>query len=357
MCLQEFEIMSGDSLVAVWSNKELAVTNPQLLPQFLKRVHNAELWLETRAVDSHRPNSRLLKKALQMTERDDVATVIRANGAAITDNYWIRPIGSDMKHAQVCFNADYYQKKVSKSIAVLALSGSSRSFNYVADNETDLVAELTNIGSFEKCWKNIDGKWWLFKRANQREAFSEVFISKLCKIMGIPCAVYENAQSGYVKTLDFTAGKVNFEPAVSFMGENEEYEDIVSELQVLCPSAIPDFVRMVFLDALVMNPDRHTANFGLLRNKKTGKYISFAPCFDHNMALISRGYPQGKVKGDMLIRMFKDLVDGHPEYKSYIPAFTREMADKAFVQTGMKAQRDAVVNYLMDRYAIIVDNM
>ena len=69
MCLQDFEILSGDSLVAVWSNKELTVTNSQLLPQFLKRVQNADLWLETRAVDSHRPNSRMLKKALQMKEQ------------------------------------------------------------------------------------------------------------------------------------------------------------------------------------------------------------------------------------------------------------------------------------------------
>ena len=86
MCLQDYEILSGDTLVAVWSNKELRVLDPGLLPQFLRRVSNADMWLETRAVDSHRPNSRVLKKALRMKERDDVASVVRANGATITDN-------------------------------------------------------------------------------------------------------------------------------------------------------------------------------------------------------------------------------------------------------------------------------
>lgn len=357
MCLQDFEILSEDTLVAVWSNKELSVVNQKLLPQFLKRVSNAELWLETRAVDSHRPNSRMLKKALRMKERDDVATVIRANGATITDNYWIRPIGSDLKYSQISFNDAYYKRKVSQSMAKLALSGSSRSFNFVADNPSVLAAELTNIGSFEKCWKRIEGEWWLYKRANHFEAFSEIYISKLCYILHIPCALYEQDKTGFVRSLDFTAGKVNFEPAISFMGDNEDYEDVVTELNSLCPSAIPDFVKMVFLDALVFNPDRHTANFGLLRNKKTGKYTSLAPCFDHNMALFSKGYPEGNVKNDLLIKLFIELIDAHPEYKKYIPKLTHEKAIEAFEQTNMKMRRDVVVNYIMERYDLIMKSI
>lgn len=357
MCLQDYEILSGDTLVAVWNSGELSVLDTGLLPQFLRRVSNADMWLETRAVDSHRPNSRVLKKALRMKERDDVATVIRANGATITDNYWIRPIGSDLEYSKVRFDEAYYKKKVSKSIAKLALSGSSRSFNYVADNSTALAAELTNIGSYEKCWKRTDGKWWLYKKANRLEAFSEVYISHLCKLLKIPCVLYECDRSGYVRTLDFTEGKFNFEPALSFMGDNEEYEDVFSEIDKLCPAALPDFIRMVFLDALVFNPDRHTANYGLLRDKKSGEYISFAPCFDHNMALISKGYPEGEVKSDLLIRLFRELIGAHPEYKKYIPELTREMAVKAFEQTNMNIRRDPVVDYIMKRYELITKDL
>ena len=357
MCLQDYEILSGDTLVAVWSNKELRVLDSGLLPQFLRRVSNADMWLETRAVDSHRPNSRVLKKALRMKERDDVASVVRANGATITDNYWIRPVGSDLEYSKIRFDAEYYKKKTSKSMANLALTGSARSFNYVADNPTALAAELTNIGSFEKCWKITDGQWWLYKKATQYEAFSEVYISNLCKILDIPCAVYKWDGKGYVKTLDFTKGKTNFEPALSFMGDNEEYEDVFAELDKLCPAALPDFIKMVFLDALVLNPDRHTANFGLLRNQKTGEYISLAPCFDHNMALISKGYPKGEVRSDLLIRLFRELIESHPECKECIPVLTREMAIKAFNQTNMKIKRNCVVDYIMKRYELIIKDL
>ncbi len=354
MCMQNYEILSENTLVAVWKDKRLTVIREDLLPQYLKRVPEADLWLATRAIDSHRAHSRILKKALRMKERDDVATVLRANGVTITDNYWVRGIGSALTYEQVRFDADYFKKMSSKAIAKLSLLGSSRSFNYVAEKSGAPAAELTNVGSFEKCWKNIDGKWWLFKAANHNEAFSEVFISKLCGLLQIPCAVYEPAGKGLVKTLDFTDGKTNFEPALAFMGENEDYEDVLTELKELCPSAIPDYIRIIFLDALVFNPDRHTANFGLLRDKKTGQYLSLSPCFDHNMALISNGYPEGKVRKDMLITLFCDVIKDHPEYKACLPEVTKEKIEKALQLTGMKVRTDTITRYIMERYALIV---
>lgn len=96
------------------------------------------------------------------------------------------------------------------------------------------AAELTNVGSFEKCWKNVDGKWWLYKTASHNEAFSEVFISRFCSELGIRCADYEPAGTGLVKTLDFTEGKTNFEPALTFMGDNEDCGDVIAELKKRC---------------------------------------------------------------------------------------------------------------------------
>ena len=354
MCMQNYEILSGNKLVAVWKDKRLTVIDRALLPQYLKKSANADLWLSTRAIDAHRAHSRILKKALRMKERDDVATVLRANGVTITDNYWVRSIGSDLTYEQVRFDADYFKKKSSKSIATLSLSGSSRSFNVVAENSSAPAAELTNVGSFEKCWKNIDGKWWLFKAANHNEAFSEVFISKLCGVLGISCAVYESAGTGIVRTLDFTEGKTNFEPALTFMGEDEDYENVITALKELCPSAVPDYIRLIFLDALVFNPDRHTANFGLLRDKKTGEFLSLAPCFDHNMALISNGYPEGKTKKDLLITLFLDVMNAHPEYKAFLPGVSEEKIEEALCMTGMKVRNNLIIRYLMDRYEMIV---
>ena len=104
----EYEIFSADELVATWKNNKLTVVNDNLLPLYLKKVQNADMWLETRAIDSHRANSRLLKKALRLTDKDDVSTVAHVNAATITDNYWIRPFGSELKYSDVKFSDDYF---------------------------------------------------------------------------------------------------------------------------------------------------------------------------------------------------------------------------------------------------------
>lgn len=345
----DYEIMSENKVIAKWENNELIVFNQALLPLYLKRVSNADMWLATRAVDSHRAHSRLLKKALRLSEKDDVSTVMRANGATITDTYWIRPIGSELKYEDVSFSYDY----ISMRIANIALNGSYSAFNYVASKPSPNVAELTNVGSFEKCWKMIDGKWWLYKQANQRERFSEVFIYRLCKELDINAAVYE-AGDNYIKSLDFTDGaKVNFEPAISFMGENEDYFDVIDRLNELCKGAVPDYIKMLFIDTITANPDRHTGNFGLLRNKNTGKILGLAPCFDHNMALISRGYPGNPKASDLLITLLNDVLEKYPKYKKYIPNLTREIVLKVIKDVNMKVKSDVVADMIMSRYSMI----
>jgi len=342
---QNYEILSGDTLVAVWQNNTLTVKNESLLPLFLKRISNADLWLETRAIDSHRANSRLLKKALRLAEKDDISTVIHVYGATITDNYWIRPVGSDMTHEDVCFTDDYFSS--------LALKGTYNSFNRAANSRRSKTPELTNTGSFEKCWKLRDGKWWMYKRATHDEAFSELFICELGRVLGMNMAAYERGD-GCVKSLDFTDGaSVNFEPASAFMGDNEEYTDVVRALQNLCPDAIPDYIRLLFMDTLCANPDRHTNNFGLLRDIRTGEFLGLAPNYDNNMALISRGYPAKPKTNDLLIVLLNDLLAEYPEYRVYLPEVTEEVVRDTITKVGMRVRTQDVADLVMGRYRLI----
>lgn len=342
---KSFEILSADTVVAVWKDGQLTVVNDALLPLYLKRINNAEMWLESRAIDSHRANSRLLKKALRLAEKDDISTVVHVNGATITDNYWVRPIGSELTYADVKFDNDYFSN--------LALKGTYDSFNRAANSKHSRTPELTNVGSFEKCWKLRDGKWWMYKRANHNELFSELFVFELGKAFGMNMAHYERGQ-GVIKSLDFTdSAKVNFEPASTFMGDNEDYEDVVSELKKLCPEAIGDYIRMIFLDTIVANPDRHTNNFGLLRDVNTGKFIGFAPNFDNNMALIARGYPKKSSSKDLLIRLFNELIENHLVYKKYIPELDESVAGNILDKLNMKVREQDIVDLVMSRYNLI----
>lgn len=341
--------MSADVPVAAWKNGELEVLNEALLPLFLRRVTNVDKWLETRAIDSHRANSRLLKRALRLAEKDDISTVIHVNGATITDNYWIRPIDSELKYSDVRFTDDYF--------ASLALTGSYDSFSKAANSKNTRTPELTNIGSYEKCWRLENGKWYMYKKANPDELFSELLAYRLGIKLGMNMAVYEIGE-GFIKTADFTDNaSVNFEPASAFMGDNEDYIDVIEVLTRLCPNSIPDYFRLIFLDTIIANPDRHTNNFGLLRNNITGELLGLAPNFDNNMALISRGYPSMPVSGDILIRLFKEVTDRYKELKAFLPELSESIVSECIDEIPINVRGEYITELIMARYELLLSEI
>ena len=58
-----YTIMSADIAVAIVEDHNLEIINQELAPLYLKRTHNFVKWVEDRAIDATRPNSRVLKKA------------------------------------------------------------------------------------------------------------------------------------------------------------------------------------------------------------------------------------------------------------------------------------------------------
>ena len=340
----DYQIMSADRVTAEWRDGKLHIVDEAHLPLFLKHFSDLDAWLETRAIDGHRANSRLLKKALRLAHRDDVHTVLAVNAATITDHYWIRPRGSDLCYSDICFDNDYF--------ANLALHGTYDSFTRAAASHSTRTPELTNIGSFEKCWRLKDGKWWLYKTATSEELFSELFIYELGKRLGMRMAECRRGDH-VLQSLDFTdGGAVILEHASSFMGDNDDYEAVLAALQEICPTAIPDYIRMIFLDTITANPDRHTSNFGLLRDADTGELLGLAPLFDHNMALISRGYPKrfDSHRKDLLITLFQEVLAEHPAYRTYLPAVTESMLQEAADAVHIRVRKKEAIAYVWERY-------
>ena len=111
---------------------------------------------------------------------------------------------------------------------------------------------------------------------------------------------------------------------------------------------------MIFLDTIVANPDRHTNNFGLLRDIHTGKLIGFAPNFDNNMPLIARGYPKKSTTKDLLIRLFNELLENHPEFKTYLPKLDESTLKKILDKLNMKVKRQEIIDFIINRYNMIV---
>ena len=161
--------------------------------------------------------------------------------------------------------------------------------------------------------------------------------------------------SGVIKTKDFTDNaSVNFEPAYSFMGDNEDYIENIKRLKELCPDAIADYVKMLFLDTICANPDRHTFNYGILRDSQTGKIIGLAPNFDNNMALISRGYPKNiKRQNDLLIKLFNELLAYDESLKAYLPVINEELIKAVLSKVKMRVKAKAITEFILSGYNLI----
>ena len=294
--MQDLLLLSKDTPVAIIRNGLAETIVPERIPFYFRYRSDAKKWLESRAIDSHRINSRLLKKVLRLEHKDDMTAVLAVNAATITDNYWVKPFDDNaLSYSDVRFKINLFDK--------LALYGSVESF----DLPPGRTPELTNTGSFEKCWRMENGQWWMYKAGKQEELFSEMLAFRVGSMLGFSIAEYEVA-GDYIKSSDFTDNaRVDFEPAEGIICDEFNYVKIYQLLKAIDVEIAHQYVLMCYYDGLIFNMDRHEYNFGVIRNSDSGALLSLAPFFDHNIVLIARGYPGNEPK-DMLITDFVELM-------------------------------------------------
>ena len=247
-------LMSGNTPVAQIENGEISkVIEPTLLPFHFLFAEDPSLyaWIRQRCIDTNRTNCRFLLRELDLEEADSIQIVLSVNAAAITDHFWIREKGSDKTYEQIRFHQDH--------LAKTALLGSSAGIVVPPDHHSP---ELTNTGTFEKCWRLENGQWWLFKRGYPEHTFSELAVQVIGQYLGLNMAAYESvsreeigavfdcrapASMTVVKTPDFSKGRLNFEPAADLGCKRN---DAVKNLQILrnfSPAAAQEYEKMVLM--------------------------------------------------------------------------------------------------------------
>lgn len=335
-------VMSGDREVCTVERNNITWIDIRYAPLYLIRTSDFLGWLRSRSIDLHRTNSRLLRKVLRLATSDEANIVLYANGATITDNYWTKPIGSGLRYCDVVYKYN--------SLGDLALTGDPNAFLL----SLATTPELTNIGSFEKCWKKQNDSWYLYKRGNDNERFSELFTYELGKTLGFKMAEYELA-GRFIKSKDFTeSATLNFEPAFALVGDNVDYEFNASVFEQLNLNLLKDYLDILFLDAIVLNADRHEFNYGVMRNWETGSVISMAPNFDNNLSLIAQGYARTTERRDLVVKDFITLISNR-NYE--IPAMNEEMVSDVFNKCQNQFEtifdKEYVINFCMNAYRLI----
>ena len=288
-------VMSGNNVVAKYEKGNLVDLNKDLCPLIIKRTGSLEKFLKLRIMDMSRTNARILKKILNINVEEDYKISLYSYALSISDNYWFKPKGSKLKYKDVGFDND--------SLFETALKGEVNVFY----NKAHLSPELTTVGSFEKGWRYLNKKWWLYKSGNDKQLFSELFCSKFAKLIGIDSVSYE-LENGYIKSQNFS-NRYNFEPIAALVDDNDSYETVFKTLFDIDKRIAKDYLKLIFFDSVVNNVDRHTENMGILRDSQSGKILSLAPNFDNNLALIATVDILNAPTKDGLIKLFVNFIN------------------------------------------------
>ena len=158
----------------------------------------------------------------------------------------------------------------------------------------------------------------------------------------------------YIRSKDFTNGaEVNFEPMRSLADDDEDYENCFNILNEISPDIAMQYLLLLWMDTVCYNMDRHTENFGLLRDVKTGKIISLAPNYDNNIALIAKGYPTDVRRGhDGLIGFLKTFIQGseeaHEMYRQIKPPeITEDIIDECLDEIPIEVDREYIRTFIL----------
>ena len=130
------------------------------------------------------------------------------------------------------------------------------------------------------------------------------------------------------------------------MGEDEDYGRNFEWFLNLSEELAKAYLRLIVLDTLCMNMDRHTQNYGVLRDTETGEILRLAPNYDNNIALIARGYPKDVGREhDGMFRFLEEFLNRQPRAKDILAAL------------DMPAITEQMVEVCMDRVPIDVDRV
>ncbi len=244
-----------------------------------------DYWWSRRSIPASRDN--LQSFLFQCGLETPAALMAATRGLSLSDCYWLRPVGSDLGWDDVnCYDNDF-----SEHLGML-LFGED-----VTGNISLKTPDASTDGRLKKLWSIIGGSRCLIKAGSppfHQEPYNEAIASEIMRRLGIIGADYHVDHSGRNPVSicrDFTdphnelvsASAVN---RIMQRSGGTNYEHTVRcfhEAGLEDPEVSID--RMLVLDFIMANEDRHYGNFGLLRDPDSLECTGFAPIYDTGSSL------------------------------------------------------------------------
>lgn len=249
--------------------------------------HELNKWWADRSIPASRSGVREALEALNLT--DTKVLLIRCFGLSLSDQYWICPERTGLTWEKINFFDNPFSDDMGD--VLFGKSKKNEDFDFSSpDNTSD--------GYLKKRWKIANGKRCLIKGGSnpfRQQPFNEVIASKIMDGLGIDHVSYniiwEDGEP-YSVCEDFVTRDTELISAWRIMQTQKKdnstsvYQHFVNCCKSLgAPDVVPALDRMIVLDYIIANEDRHLNNFGLLRNAETLEWLGFAPVYDSGSSL------------------------------------------------------------------------
>lgn len=249
--------------------------------------------------------------------------ISRCFGLSLSDQYWVKPENSQLEWK----NVNFFENPFSEDIGDVLMGKPKNKNNFDFSSPDN-----TSDGCLKKRWKIINGRRCLIKGGSNpfmQQPFNEVIASLIMQRLGIPHVDYRLIWDDgvpYSVCEDFITPDTELVSAWRIMQTQKKdnstsvYRHYINRCEALGISDITQSVdKMIVLDYIIANEDRHQNNFGLIRNAETLKWLGAAPIFDSGSSL---GYDKlsNQIKSGRSIEC-KPFKKSHEEQLKLVSSF------------------------------------
>lgn len=211
-------------------------------------------------------------------------------GLSLSDQYWICPKGSGLAWE----NVNFFQNDFSKDMGEILFGQEPPDPGRVSLMSPD----NTSDGWLRKKWIIIDGKRYMMKGGSgvyRQEPFNEVIASALMRRLSVNHIDYTLTMDDgqpYSLCENFITPDTDLVPAWRILqtqkrpNDRSQRDHFFACCEALgIPGARDAVGKMLTVDYIIANEDRHWNNFGAIRNAGTLEWLGLAPVFDSGTSL------------------------------------------------------------------------
>ncbi|MEG2478349.1 helix-turn-helix domain-containing protein [Gordonibacter sp.] len=248
-------------------------------------------WISSRAIPALRPRLPLALRSPEVTDASDL--MLSSWGLNLSDQYWFKPLDTQADWHEL----NYFENEYEKAFGEALLDGAKRAHiaGYTPDTATP--------GMLAKAWMRIDGIDCLVKGGlgnENREPYNEVLATKLLSRLldqgeYVAYTLVERHGRAFSACPTMSTAETEFIPAADVLTAfgitqgrdvHRGYLDAGATLGISDISEQLD--KMIVADHIMANFDRHTHNFGLIRDVESRGAYRVAPLFDNGGGFYSR---------------------------------------------------------------------